>query len=88
MSTAPFVHGTYAGWNQHNRRGERPCQRCMDAQAEYMRTRRAGDPIARRQDKWWNHTRRTALDRLAREYPERFAEILAEVRREERPDRP
>ena len=33
-------------------------------------------------DRWWNKTRVAAMQRLAGEYPERFAELLAEVRRE------
>jgi len=32
--------GTYAGWNQHQYRGTKPCDECNSAQASYMRERR------------------------------------------------
>lgn len=51
-----------------------------EAARQYMRdyrSRKGSGP-----DKWWNSTRDTALRRLAAEYPERFAELLAEVRGE------
>lgn len=32
--------GTYAGWNQHHRQGERACRPCLDAAARYQRERR------------------------------------------------
>jgi hypothetical protein len=35
-------------------------------------------------DRFWNQTRRAALERLKDEYPERFAEILTELRRQRR----
>lgn len=38
----PFVHGTYAGALKHRRRGERPCQECLDGQSAYMRDYRNG----------------------------------------------
>jgi hypothetical protein len=47
---------------------------------EYMRKRRATLPDQRAKDKWWVNTRDAAIEQLAREYPERFAEILAKIR--------
>jgi hypothetical protein len=29
--------GTYAGWNQHQQRGSKPCGECNSAQARYIR---------------------------------------------------
>jgi hypothetical protein len=29
--------GTYAGWNQHRHRGDKPCGECTSAQADYVR---------------------------------------------------
>jgi hypothetical protein len=79
---APFVHGTYAGWQKHRKRGETPCTACRDAAAQYMRDHRAANVGARRKDRWWNNTRNRALGRLAAEYPARFSEILTEIRAE------
>ena len=75
----PIVHGTYAGWNQHQKRGEQPCSACKDASTQYMRDYRAR-PGQRHKDRWWNSTRKRALEMLAREYPARFLEILDKVR--------
>jgi hypothetical protein len=33
-------HGTYAGWNWHQRTGTPTCEDCRAAQSEYMRRRR------------------------------------------------
>lgn len=30
------VHGSHAGWNQHQRRNEPPCQACSDAEKVYQ----------------------------------------------------
>lgn len=70
--------GTPAGAQRHRKRGEPTCQACRDATAAYMRdlrSQRGADC-----DKWWNNTYATAQRRLVAEYPERFAELLAEVR--------
>lgn len=52
-----------------------------ETRREYMRGYRARNGNTR--DAWWNTTRRKALDRLAEEYPERFAVLLAKVRAED-----
>jgi hypothetical protein len=52
------------------------------SRAEYMRNYRATRKIQRDRDRWWIRTRNAAMEQLAREHPERFTEILAELRRE------
>lgn len=56
--------------------------------AENMRAYRARNPEQRKKDRWWVGTRNAALEQLAREYPERFAEILHKIRSESNPWRP
>ena len=73
-------HGTYGGYQRHNRRRELPCEACLVAARDYQRRFRALNPATRERDRWWTRTRSRAFERLACEYPERFAEILAEVR--------
>lgn len=82
------LHGTYGGYQAHRKRGETPCARCREANAQYKRDIRTGDVGMRRKDRWWNNTRAAALALLAKEYPERFEEILAQVRAQPRGDRP
>lgn len=45
-----------------------------------MREYRAGNERARLLNRWQNRTRSRALERLADEYPKRFAAILADER--------
>jgi len=71
--------GTYAGAMQHARLKEPACDACRKAKREYMRDFRARKGPAN--DRWWTRTRHAALERLAEEYPERFRELLAEVRK-------
>lgn len=35
-SSRQRVHGSHAGWNQHQRRNEPPCQACSDAEKTYQ----------------------------------------------------
>lgn len=72
--------GTYGGAQRHRLRGETACEPCREAAREYMRSYR--NRKGRGADRWWNRTRRFALERLAAEHPERFGELLAEVRSE------
>jgi hypothetical protein len=83
-----IVHGTRNGWQECRKRSQGACTPCNDANTAYMREYRAGDSIRRRKDRWWNNTRSAALERLVAEYPQRFTEILAEVRAEPRSDQP
>ena len=70
--------GTYAGVQQHRKRREPACDLCRQAARDYMRGLRTREGPSR--DRWWNKTRGAALERLAKEYPERFAQLLAEER--------
>jgi hypothetical protein len=72
--------GTYAGVMQHRKLKEPACDECREAQREYMHAFRARKGPGN--DRWWGRTRNTALQRLAEEYPERFRELLAEVRKD------
>lgn len=57
------------------------CKRAYrDYQRAYRRAYRARNPEARERDRWFNNTRGRALERLAREYPERMAQLVAEER--------
>jgi hypothetical protein len=72
--------GTYAGWNAHRKAGEKACDACRKACADYMRgyrQRRGPEP-----DRWRSRTRSAALERLAAKYPDQFARLLEQVRRE------
>ena len=73
--------GTYAGAVRHAHLKEPACDACLAAKREYMRAFRARTGPAR--DRWWTRTRHAAMQRLAEEYPERFRELLAEVRKSE-----
>ncbi len=72
--------GTYGGYQAHARRGEAPCEACRVANRNYTRRLRAFRPDIRQTDRWSSRTRYRALERLAKEYPARLAEILDEER--------
>ena len=72
--------GTYGGAQRHRKRKEPLDQACKDALRDYMRDFRGRRGPGH--DRWWNQTNDAAHRRLAAEYPERFAELLAEVRTE------
>ena len=50
------ICGTYAGWNAHQARGERTCDACKAARADYQRAYRRA-----RRDKWLNARQGTAV---------------------------
>jgi len=77
----PSSCGTYGAAQRHRRRGEPLDQACKDARRDYMRDFRSRTGPGN--DRWWVRTYNTALRDLAAEYPERFAELLAEVRESE-----
>jgi len=79
MTGVSAAHGTYAGYQTHKRRGQLPCEPCRQANAEYQRNRRTS-PAAHEADLYWNRTRHRALERLSREFPRRFRELLIEER--------
>ena len=74
--------GTQAGYQAHRKRGEAACEDCREANRRYGQVwneqnpgRRAGYKAAHEAR---NAVRDRALERLAREYPERFMEIFYE----------
>jgi hypothetical protein len=73
--------GTYGMAQWHRKHGQPLDQACRDAYRDYMRDYRARKGPGN--DRWWNQTYDAALRRLAAEYPERFGELLAEVRESE-----
>jgi hypothetical protein len=78
--------GTYGGYQAHYSRGEKACEACLAANRAYHRELRQR-PHVREVDRWANRTRNRALQRLAMEYPERMAELVADERRMERDPR-
>lgn len=57
-----YRHGTYAGYQQHRKRGEDACTPCLNALADYTRARRAR--LGTADDKLRNTAYRTASARL------------------------
>lgn len=78
-ATEAIEHGTYGGYQKCVGRPEGSCEPCRKAAREYIRQYRK-DPSVREKDRFANKTRTRALERLAKEYPARFLEILDEVR--------
>lgn len=70
--------GTHAGRTAHQRRGEKPCDACAAAYNKYTRELRLRSPYYREQADRRVAARRAALERLARENPERFKELVAD----------
>ena len=70
--------GTYAGAQQHRKRGEEVCQPCRNAAAAYLRDWRARNPQSRAKERQQNNARSRALWRLADEFPDRFRELVAD----------
>ena len=80
--------GTYGGYQAHHRAAEPACGPCRAANAAYSAATRAINPAARDRVRWLNATRGRALERLAREHPHRFLDLLADERKERRRDLP
>lgn len=74
--------GTYSGYQAHNRRDETPCDECRQANSDYHQNRRATNPTAKARDQRRNSSYSKALWRLAREYPQRFNELVEQVKAE------
>jgi hypothetical protein len=70
--------GTYAGDQQHRKRGERSCPDCLAAKAEYTRTLRAWQPETRAKDRAQNRAWSRADARLRAAHAEEFARYLRE----------
>lgn len=74
-----ITHGTYSGYQLHNRKGERPCDPCREARNAYCRERRK-DPAVVERETADRNARYRALSRLAVEFPARYRQLLAEER--------
>ena len=82
MSRDPAPCGSYAAAMRHRRNREPLDDACQVAVRNYMRAFRKSRPDVRDRDRWWVRTRNRALERLATEYPQRLAELLAGERAE------
>jgi hypothetical protein len=72
--------GTYAAYQRHMRRGETACAPCQTAATAKQQAYRRNNRQAYRRELGRNAARSRALERLADEYPERFAVLLNEER--------
>lgn len=80
MTAKPREHGTYTGYQQHIKRGEKPCQPCRDANAATKREWRQANPEKHATEIACNVARNRALERLAAENPDRFRVLVDEER--------
>lgn len=74
--------GTPSGWVRHRREGERACDACARAKAEYDARRRSADGkvrLARLRAKAQSRAGFELRHRYPEEYQELYAEALAEV---------
>lgn len=79
MSPDDERHGTYAGYQQHRRAGERACDPCMAASREYTRQHRANrDPQKSAREAARSKARQRALWRLTALHPEEFNRLTVE----------
>ena len=77
--------GTLPGYDAHLRRKEATCDACRAANAVAQREYRDNRAGARERSRYWKRTKTAAWQRLADEFPDRFQEILDEVRTAEPP---
>lgn len=68
--------GTYAGWNQHNVRGDKPCVECRAAATEYQRKRRLR-PGGRDYDRRRQMAYDRALALLMQRHPDEFGRLYS-----------
>lgn len=70
--------GTASGYRAHRRRGEQACPACKAAAAEATRSLRASKPEYAQSQSADHRARWRAWSRLAKEFPDRFRELLGE----------
>lgn len=70
-------HGTHSGWRLHQKRGERPCDPCYRAKADYNRRRRSAPDLVRAARRA-ARAQRLAYKELAHRYPAEYAALYAE----------
>ena len=71
--------GSRRGYRLHANHGERPCDRCREANSLAMAEYRS-KPGNAEVHAWYTDTRRRALEQLAREFPARLLQIIDEIR--------
>ena len=74
--------GTPAAYGRHKRRGEKACDECLDAMAEYNRAYRASHPKVAEQQRKINMVTRETVKRLISRNLHEYLEIRAVVHRE------
>jgi hypothetical protein len=77
-------HGTYAGWNWHQRTKTPQCEPCRQANRIYVAEWRAKNPDARERERRMDRLRHRALWRLAAIHPTEFHALVED---EDRADR-
>jgi hypothetical protein len=82
--TDPTEHGTYAGWNWHQRTKTPMCEPCREAARAYRRRWRTRNPAARKEEERMTNVRSRALWKLAAIHPTEFHALVAD---EDRADR-
>lgn len=76
-------HGSYGGWQQHQKYGvpTTPECGCEAARNTYMRDYREAHPEVRQKDKQHARQRARALSRLAKKHPAEYERLLMEEER-------
>lgn len=74
-------HGTYAGWQVHQREGKRACTACREARNAYMRKFRSETGADWRAQ---GNARHRALSKLARLYPDDYQRLYVMERLSDR----
>lgn len=67
-------HGTHSGWTRHIRDGERPCDPCYAAKAQYDRRRRSAPEVIRA-SRLRARAQHRAYQALAHKYPDEYAAL-------------
>jgi hypothetical protein len=83
-SQAKVRHGTYAGWNWHQRNDVPVCSDCKEAARQYMTKWRQTHPIGAAADRRRLRIRNRALSRLAALHPVQFQALIVEEDRKDR----
>ncbi len=80
MSTSILTrHGNVKGWRRHQKAGEKPCEACTRAKSEYDARRRNSDAETR-SARIRGRAQIRAYQRLAHEFPEKYATYYAEAK--------
>lgn len=72
--------GSYGGYQGHKKRGERPCDRCREANRRYMAEYRNKNPDKREADLRALHLRNEAARLLIERHEAEFRQVLADLK--------